>query len=217
MTRPPLRAQTLAMRFRPHRYVLLIVVAVPLMSAACSSTPRPPAASNTATAAPASGASASGASTSAAARPVGGTVHLTDFTDNDGPTSTVILSGAVGDHGEAHTVNPDGSVDPEHEHQLDLALTHGSFRLDIADLDRVFVGDLANLAVNTTTCSGTASASAAAPVVAGSGTGSYKGISGTFTLTITLDEVFKPTACSETSPALAQLIVITGSGAITFG
>jgi hypothetical protein len=53
--------------------------------------------------------------------------------------------------------------------------------------------------------------------VAGSGTGSCKGLSGTFTLTVTLDEVDRPTSCSETSPYLAQTIVITGSGTVAVG
>jgi hypothetical protein len=147
----------------------------------------------------------------------GGTVHLTDYTDNDGPTSTVILAGAIGDFGTARSVNPDGSANAEHTGQLNLSLSHGSFRLNIADLDRKFVGVLDNLAVNTTTCSSTVSVSGAVPVVPGSGTGSYKGISGTFNLTITLDEVYRRTACSETGAYLAQSIVTTGSGTVAIG
>ena len=96
-------------------------------------------------------------------------------------------------------------------------LTHGSFRLNMADLDKRFVGILGTLAVNTTTCSGTASVSGVVPVVTGSGTGSYKGISGTFNLTITLDEVYRPTACDETGAYFAQSIVTTGSGTVSFG
>jgi hypothetical protein len=96
-------------------------------------------------------------------------------------------------------------------------LTHGSFRLDIAELDKKFVAVLANLPVNTTTCSGMASVSGPVPVVTSSGTGSYKGISGTFTLAVTLDEVYRPTGCSETGSYLAQSIVTTGSGTVSFG
>ena len=192
------------MRIRSVLYVLpAVAVAGLALSAACSSQAKPLAAGATAT--------------SATSNAAGGAVHLTDYTDNDGPTSTVFLSGAVGDYGTAQAVNPDGSVDPDHRHQLNLTLTHGSFRLDIADLAAKFTTRMASFAVNTTTCSGTASVSAATPVVAGSGTGSYAGISGTFDLTITLDEVDKPTACSVNSAYLAQLIVITGSGDVTFG
>jgi hypothetical protein len=45
--------------------------------------------------------------------------------------------------------------------------------------------------------------------------GSYKGIRGTFDLTITLDEVYQPTACIGTSAYLAQSIVITGPGNVS--
>jgi hypothetical protein len=55
------------------------------------------------------------------------------------------------------------------------------------------------------------------PIVGGSGTGSYKGIGGTFTLTITLDEIDKSNPCNESSAYVAQLIVMTGPGTITFG
>ena len=144
-------------------------------------------------------------------------VHLTAYTDNDGPISTVILSGAVGDYGKAQTVNPDGSVSAEHNSQLNVTLSHGSFRLDIADLDKKFVAAMADLPTDTTTCSGNASVNSPVPVVAGSGTGSYQGIRGTFRLTATLDEVYRPAGCSATSPYLAQVIVIAGSGTVAIG
>lgn len=158
-----------------------------------------------------------GGTAPAATRTVDGNVHLTDCTDNDGPTSTVILTGAIGDYGTARTINADGSVETKRPHQLSLMLTHGSFRLGIAKLEEKFAATMANLPVNTTTCSASATATQPVPVVAGSGTGSYKGISGTFTLTVTLDEVYRPTGCSETSPYLAQAIVITGPGTDSVG
>ena len=138
------------MHFRPLGPVIPGVMAAGLLSAACSSTStRQPLAGHTAA--------------SATAKPsrirLSGTVHLTDYTANDGPASTVILPGAVGDYGRAQSVNADGSVDPQPAHQLNLMLARGSFRLDIADLDLKFVAVLAGLAVNATTCSVTASVS----------------------------------------------------------
>jgi hypothetical protein len=46
----------------------------------------------------------------------------------------VVLSGAIGDFGEAVSVLPNGTVDPEHSSQLRLALTQGSFRIVIGPL-----------------------------------------------------------------------------------
>jgi hypothetical protein len=146
------------MRIRLLRRVVPVVVAGLLTTTGCSSTP-----------------------TSQAT--VGSTVHLTDYTDNDGPTSTVILAGVIGDYGTAVRS----------------------------------AGTLANLTVNSATCSATTSVTAAVPIVVGSGTGSCQGIAGTFTLTVTLDEVFRPTACSETGEYLAQSIVVAGSGTVTLG
>jgi hypothetical protein len=195
--------------------VLAVVAAVGLaLTGGCSSTStKPPAAGGAATVA-----TSAADGTSPAALAAGGSVHLTDWTDNDGPTSAVILTGAVGDYGKVQSVNPDGSVNTQHNSQLNLMLTHGSFRLDIADLDKKFVTVLGKLAVNTTTCSGTASVNGTVPVVTGSGTGAYHGIGGTFTLTITLDEVYKPTGCMENGGAyLSQSIVMTGTGTVSFG
>jgi hypothetical protein len=59
-------------------------------------------------------------------RPSTGNVHLTDYAINtDGPDSTVIITGAIGDYGAGHAVKPDGSVDSEHTGQLKLTLQHG--------------------------------------------------------------------------------------------
>ena len=58
----------------------------------------------------------------------------------------------------------------------------------------------------------------AAPVVTGSGTGSYKGIHGDFTLTISVNEVDGQSSCHNgASVLLAQALFIAGSGTISFG
>jgi hypothetical protein len=143
----------------------------------------------------------------------GGTVHLVDYADNDGPDSSVILTGAIGDYGKAISVNPDGSVNPEHNRQLELELAHGSFRLDIAALDRAFVAVMAaKFPTDTSTCSGSVSASGAAPIVAGSGTGAYQGASGQFDLTIRLDEVDTTGSDCQAAALLSQVLITSGSG-----
>ncbi|MEY9890903.1 hypothetical protein ABIA31_004568 [Catenulispora sp. MAP5-51] len=146
--------------------------------------------------------------------------HLTAYATDDGPTEQVILTGAVGDYGQAVSVNPDGSVDPEHNSQLELRLQHGTFRLDIAAIDKAFVAAMAHrFPSDPATCSGSVAVTEHVPVVAGSGTGSYRGASGGFTLTITLDEVDKPTAgrpCDGSAAFLSQTIVSTGPGELRF-
>lgn len=149
-----------------------------------------------------------------------GAAHLTAYTNNDGPTETVIVTGAIGDYGQAVSVYPNGAVDPDHSSQLSLQLSHGSFRLDIAALDKAFVAAvLRDFPGNATTCSGMVEVTGQAPVVARSGTGAYKGVGGAFTLTITLDEVDKFSAaqpCTASSAFLSQAIVMTGPGTVAF-
>jgi hypothetical protein len=147
-----------------------------------------------------------------------GVVHLTAYTSNDGPTETVVVTGAIGDYGQAESVNPDGSVNPDHNSQLSLQLSHGTLRLDISALDKAFVTAMrTGFPSDTATCSGSVSATGQAPVVAGSGTGAYKGVDGSFTLTVTLDEVdavSKAQPCNGSGAFLGQVIVTTGSGTV---
>lgn len=149
-----------------------------------------------------------------------GLAHLTAYTDNDGPTDAVIVTGAIGDYGKAVSVYPNGSVDPDHSSELSLQLAHGTFRLDIASLDKAFVqAMLKDFPTDAATCSGSFAVTQQVPVVAGSGTGAYKGVGGSFTLTITLDEVDAVSAaqpCNGTAPFLSQAIIITGPGTVTF-
>lgn len=147
-------------------------------------------------------------------KPGEGHVHLVDYTDNDGPDSGVILTGAIGDYGKAVSVNPDGSVNPDHNSQLELRLSRGSFRLDIAALDKAFVSAFAaRFPTDAGTCSGFVTASRPVPIVAGSGTGAYQGVSGQFDLTTSVDEV-DPTStkCDGTAPYLSQMLITTGFG-----
>ena len=145
-------------------------------------------------------------------------MFLTSYQNDDLPGATVILSGAIGDFGEAVSVLPDGTVDPEHASQFNLALTQGSFRIVIGPLHAKFVNALSHASYNRTTCSGHAAVTGAAPVVAGSGTGAYKGISGNFTLTIAVNEVDAKPGCQPFSGSalLAQSIFIAGSGTVSF-
>jgi hypothetical protein len=62
-------------------------------------------------------------------------------------------------------------------------------------------------------------ASAPVPIVAGSGTGAYRGISGTFQLTMTAGEVDVPTTnnrCDITGALLGQVIVTEGTATVSF-
>jgi hypothetical protein len=141
----------------------------------------------------------------------GGTVHVTGYSDNDGPTSRVVVSGVIGDFGEALRNGSDS--------ELDLRLTRGSFTLGITGLESEIAKAISgHFPPNATTGSGEVTVSGASAIDSGSGTGAYKGLSGTLTLTITINEVESPPRCptTDTAPFLAQTVFITGSGTVAF-
>jgi hypothetical protein len=164
------------------------------------------------------GGGAAAARGAAGARPSGGHVFFTAYENDDLPGATVVLSGAIGDFGAAVSVLPNGTVDPEHSSQYNLALTQGSFRIVIGPLHAKLVNALSHAPYNLKTCSGHAAVTGAAPVVAGSGRGAYKDISGSFKLTITVNEVDAKPGCQPFSGSalLAQTIFIGGSGTVSF-
>ena len=189
----------------PHelRASVLVVasLAAALLMAGCSSAAKTPTASG----------SAATKRTTAA-----GTVHLLDYSNSDAAQSSVILTGAIGDFGEAMSQHANGAIDLEHTADLNLALTQGSFRIRIAGLDRKVVTAFKRLHFDTSTCSGNVSVAGRSPIVEGSGTGSYKGISGSFTLTVTIAEIVPRSKCNASGAFRAQAIVITGSGIVSF-
>jgi hypothetical protein len=167
----------------------------------------------------ASAASATAASTATTTTPAPGrNTHITLYSINsDGPTFHAIVTGVVGDHGQAASVYPDGRIDPEHDSDLSLRLTRGSFLLNGVALDKRVVTALRRWRGNPATCSGSATVTARTPVVTGSGTGAYQGITGSFPLTATVDEIDAKSGCTATGTFIAQVIVITGSGTVRIG
>ncbi len=152
-----------------------------------------------------------------AAAATGGKANIMIYGVNtDGAYWHAIISGVIGDYGPAVSIYPDGKVDPEHNSELELRLTHGSFRLNIAALDKAFVKATSHEPIYPKTCTDLVSVTGKTPIVAGSGTGTYRGIRGSFPATITLNEVeAKP--CQPSPGAFrAQLITVSGSGTVSF-
>ncbi|HEY7429827.1 MAG TPA: hypothetical protein VH641_03740 [Streptosporangiaceae bacterium] len=211
------------MRWSPRALAAAAVAPTTLLMAACTSAPgQPPAPAPAVATSP--GAVPPGATTlphaaGPAAGPgsrAGGTVRFSSYSDNDGPASTAVLTGAIGDYGKAVSVHPDGTIDPGHTSQLELELSQGTFRITVGPLDHKLVAAFRTFPPDLATCSGVVRATAAAPVVAGSGTGRYRGISGSFQLTVTVSEVDGAQRCSPASAFLAQNVFITGPGRVSF-
>ena len=147
----------------------------------------------------------------AAAASVHGTANIMLYSINsDGPDFRAVVTGVIGDYGPAVTVYPDGQVDPSHSNDMELKLTHGSFKLSIAAFDKKFVQISKHEPIYPGTCSDVFRLTTDLPVVAGSGTGAYRGITGGFTVTLTGDEV-QARPCGAGSFAW-QVLVLAGSG-----
>jgi hypothetical protein len=145
-------------------------------------------------------------------------VHITGYSNNDGPKSTVILTGEIADFGQALRTYADGTT--QQYNQLDLRLTQGSFKLSIARLEHNLVSAFTrHFPSNARTCSGIVTVTATTPIMAGSGTGAYQGISGTFKTTVTIAEVDSWPNCPVAGPdtLLSEDIFVTGSGTVSFG
>ncbi len=147
----------------------------------------------------------------------GGEVQFTGYSNGDGPKSTAVLTGAIGDYGEAIRTTSGNSAGSEYN-ELKLSMTRGSFRLDIAGIEGE-LGKAINGAFPThsSTCSGEVSVSGETPVIAGTGTAAYKGLQGSLHMTITINEVEEWPTCpkTDTSPYLAQSVFITGAGMVS--
>jgi len=102
--------------------------------------------------------------------------------------------------------------------RLDIEVCHGSFQLKIAALERGLVKAFKLFPTDLKTCSGIETVTAATPIVAGSGTGSYKAIRGTFKQTVTINEVDSWPKCPRTGQdLLTQSVFVTGQGTVSFG
>jgi hypothetical protein len=127
--------------------------------------------------------------------------------NSDGPDFRAIIAGAVGDYGPAVTLGPDRSV-------MKLSLTRGSFRLGTAGLEKELVMATSHEPIYRGTCSDFLSVRAAVPIVAGSGTGAYRHISGSFSVTATLHEV-EATPCPHSNAFEWQAIIVSGPGTVS--
>lgn len=144
-----------------------------------------------------------------------GLTHVMAYSINtDNPVLTSVVSGAIGDYGPAEEVSPGSTGVSAHGGELELTLTRGTFRLNIADIDKKFIEGTSHEPVFPRTCSTYVSVSDAVPIVPGSGTGTYQGIAGTFAMTLTLNEVHD-SPCTTSVSILRQVIVLSGAGKIT--
>jgi hypothetical protein len=155
----------------------------------------------------------------AAAAPAGGPIALYANAGNAG-SQKVVFVGAIGDYGTARNVDKNGKVNPNGNF-VKVKLTKGTFEIDSTALNETMNTD--PQVASTATCS--AAFTASAPVTFFNGTGLYKGISGTATVTVTFGGVApryksgpKKGQCKpgENTKPRAQYGFVTGQGTVSF-
>jgi hypothetical protein len=151
---------------------------------------------------------ASGGLASADGASTGGAVHIYEAdTALDGNLGTVILTGAITDHGIDHQGVAGGG------NYNKLVLSKGSFEINLANLPPNFPP------LNPTTCSSDGTTTAPIPIVNGSGTGAYKGISGTFEITVTFASILPRLAngqCNTNATRYPGIGIARGAGTVAY-
>ena len=149
-----------------------------------------------------------------------GTVHVW-VTAASGAVDKILLTGVIGDHGTATSINKNGTVNANGEY-VKVALQKGGFEVNAV----AFNTQLQKLqpTLNAATCSAWATGSG--PVTLSDGTGAYAGISGTVTMTTSFAEIGprfatgpKKGQCNMSNNAqpVAQFMGdLTGSGTVSF-
>ncbi len=157
---------------------------------------------------------------SAASAPAGGRIQIWT-TPANGPTSKIVVTGAIGDFGTATTIDKNGRPDNNGQY-VRIALKQGGFEVNLVALNKK-TQSAPPLMRNETTCSVVFGGSG--PVALSNGTGRYAGISGNLRITETFAGVggrytsgTKKGQCNMNNNAapLAFWGSITGTGAVKF-
>jgi hypothetical protein len=139
----------------------------------------------------------------ASGQSVGGVVHVYEYDPPTAVPGRIILTGAIFDHG----LDRAGFAGPNHTYNK-LDLTKGSFEVNTGKIK-------VHQHLDTNSCTLVVQGSGLVPIVKGSGTGAYQGITGTFRTKTGFVGVFpkKPDgSCNMSAPAETGFGTVTGVG-----
>jgi hypothetical protein len=147
--------------------------------------------------------------------PSGGAVQVWGTPGNNGGGS-VLFTGAVADSGKSASVNSSAKPDKKGNYKL-FTLKKGTILINGTQINAA-LNNASPTEFNSTTCSGSFTATAPVPIV--SGTKLYAGISGTVNVTVTFAVVLPLTkgTCNMNTNAnpIAQYGSIAGTGTVSF-
>lgn len=148
-----------------------------------------------------------GGSAVAGGKPVGGVIHVYEVDASlTSSVGNIILTGAIADHGKDHQgIAAKGTINK-------LVLTKGTFEVNTSKLT-------VNPPLDPKTCTIAGSATGPVAIVAGSGTGAYRGLRGTVTATVTIAGVLpklKSGKCNGKAAPVAGFSWVKASGKVSF-
>jgi hypothetical protein len=158
---------------------------------------------------------------SATGTPSGGPIQLI-ATAGSNPVGTIVVAGAIGDYGKTLSMTKSGKPDSNGNY-VKITLQKGTFEVNVTAFNKATAKAPATIS-DTATCSFAFIGSG--PVTLFNGTGLYKGISGTLTITINFigygplyTSGTKKGECntSQNAQPLAQKGWIMGRGKVKFG
>jgi hypothetical protein len=144
-------------------------------------------------------------------------VWVTQDMTNNTPTDPILFTGAIGDFGTSTSQDKNGKADSNGNYEA-VTLQQGTFMIDATKLDSE--ANKTKPAMNASTCSFSLTASGPASIIAGSGTGAYKGLTGKLMITINFAGYgpVKSGKCeSQTGEPTSSYGAITGAGIVTYG
>jgi hypothetical protein len=160
------------------------------------------------------------AAAAAPTAPLGGQIYI-HATGSSGPVGTIVIVGAIGDHGKTLNIDKDGKPD-SNGNFVRITLRKGTFEVDSTALDTKLEKQAPM--VDKSTCSFMASGTERVTLF--NGTGLYKGIKGSAMITVAFGGVGPDYAsgpnkgqCNMHNSAkpLAQFGSISGPGTVSFG
>jgi hypothetical protein len=163
------------------------------------------------------------AAVAAVATPAGGAIRIFGTSNGLGGGGKVLITGAIGDHGQSQSVTKSGKTNGNGNYVL-LKLTQGTILLNKTVLDQKINRSFNHAKLNQATCSLSAAASAGLPIV--SGTGLYTGITGNAHITVAVGFTLPRYSsganagkCNTSNSAAptASIQTVSGTGRVSFG
>jgi hypothetical protein len=157
------------------------------------------------------------AALAASTTPAGGAFRVFGVSNGLGAGGTILVTGAIGDHGQSQSVTKSGKVNQNGAY-VKLTLSHGTLTLNQTRLDNAINRSFGKATPNPDNCSISAVGTGRLPIV--SGTAMYAGATGSAQITVSVGLILplKGGKCdlSNSATPVASQQIVTGTGRVSF-